>query len=106
MKQKASSKNKSNKLKQKPSNGVVGKSKEFKLSRKWKRKFLIGTWLVVFSPFISIAILMFTIPAEELPDYALLENPVSNQASTLYADGEKVLGPRSTIPAMEEITPR
>ena len=92
MKQKASSKNKSNKLKQKPSNGVVGKSKEFKLSRKWKRKFLIGTWLVVFSPFISIAILMFTIPAEELPDYALLENPVSNQASTLYADGEKVLG--------------
>ncbi|MBT6028771.1 MAG: transglycosylase domain-containing protein, partial [Crocinitomicaceae bacterium] len=92
MKQKASSKNKSNKLKQKPTNGVVGKSKEFKLSRKWKRKFLIGTWLVVFSPFISIAILMFTIPAEELPDYALLENPVSNQASTLYADGEKVLG--------------
>lgn len=35
---------------------------------------------------------MLTIPAEELPDYALLENPVSNQASTLYADDEKILG--------------
>ncbi len=92
MKQKASSRNKTSQLKEKPSTGSKGKSKEPTLSGKWKRRLLIGTWLVVFSPFILIAILMFTIPAEELPDYALLENPVSNQASTLYADGEKILG--------------
>ena len=39
-----------------------------------------------------LGLMMLTIPAEEIPDYALLENPVSNQASTVYSSDQKILG--------------
>lgn len=62
------------------------------LSRKGQKRILIATWLVIFSPLILLGVLMLSIPEEEIPDYALLENPVSNQASTVFAEDEKILG--------------
>ena len=62
------------------------------ISRKARKRILIGTWVVVFFPFLMLGLMMLTIPAEEIPDYALLENPVSNQASTVYSSDQKILG--------------
>jgi len=61
-------------------------------SKKARKRMLFGTWFVILFPFIFLGILMLSIPAEEIPDYALLENPVSNQASTVFAENEKILG--------------
>lgn len=67
-----------------------GKTDE--LSPKWRKRVLIGTWVIVFTPLLLILTLLLLIPGEEIPDYKLLENPVSNEASTVYSSNEKVLG--------------
>jgi penicillin-binding protein 1A len=70
----------------------TGTSKTQGISKKARRRMLIGTWVVIFCPFIFLGILMLTIPSEEIPDYALLENPISNQASVVYAADHQILG--------------
>ncbi len=62
------------------------------LSKRFRTRMLIATWVVVFSPFMVLGIMMLSIPEEEIPDYALLENPISNQASTVFADNGEILG--------------
>lgn len=81
-----------NKPKPKAKKKATKRKKNVELSAKWKRRVLLYTWLVVFMPLLVIGAMLLLIPSEEIPDYALLENPQSNQATTVYGLSEKVLG--------------
>jgi len=69
-----------------------GKTKDSGLSSKARKRMLYGTWIMVFFPFILIGVMILSIPSEEIPDYKMLENPVNNQASVVFAQNEKILG--------------
>ena len=53
---------------------------------------LIATWLVVLAPILTVFLMLWSVPEDELPSLTQLENPRSNEARIVYDIEGEILG--------------
>jgi len=62
------------------------------LSTRQKVIVLIATWLVVLAPILTVFLMLWSVPEDELPSLTQLENPRSDEASIVYDIKGEILG--------------
>jgi penicillin-binding protein 1A len=68
------------------------KSSKDGISARFKKRAILGAWLIVLFPFLIISIMLLAVPEEDLPTLEQLENPRSDEATILFSEDGKVIG--------------
>ncbi len=81
-------------VKKKPSSAkkVSAGSVGGELTQRQRRNILITLWVAFLLPVLSVYLIVFTVPEDELPSLTQLENPRSDEASLVYSFDGKILG--------------